>query len=300
MKILVLGGTGMLGLAVVSELRKYDNLSIHTTFRQPEFKTDERVSSQKIDLSTISYTELEELVKDKDVVINCAGLIKQKAGNTLKERMFFLNSIIPVFLNDLSKLHGNLYIQIGTDCVFRGTRGHYIESDSPDAIDDYGLSKKISESVIDNALVIRSSIIGLEQGNFSLLGWFLSQPYGAKCQGYENHKWNGVTTLDFAAVVSGIIRSGIKKTGLFHLVPSDQVTKVQLLTEFQRNFNRPDIEIIPVETTEPIDRTLGTIYHSDIENFWQLAGYTNPPSIPDMIKKMAKSSFAKTQYWGSR
>ena len=68
------------------------------------------------------------------------------------------------------------YIQIGTDCVFSGNTGNYVESSFQDAEDVYGKSKIGGEVVHNYKKVVRASIVGPEVGEGkSLLYWFLSQ-----------------------------------------------------------------------------------------------------------------------------
>ena len=55
--------------------------------------------------------------------------------------------------------------------------------------------------------VIRTSIIGPELGEgHGLMGWFLRQD--GEVNGYVNHLWNGITTLEWAKVCFEIISRG--------------------------------------------------------------------------------------------
>jgi hypothetical protein len=72
-----------------------------------------------------------------------------------------------------------------------------------------------------------------------------------------------------------------------HLVPADSVSKYELLCLFQRYF-RPDITVRPVEAEKPINRTLATIYPSDMAEMWRLAGYDSAPTIDQMVAEYAE------------
>ena len=96
-------------------------------------------------------------------------------------------------------------IHFSTDCVFSGTKGQYTEEDTPDAGDLYGRSKLLGEVTADNAITLRTSIIG--RGLFSssgLLEWFLSQA-GNRIKGYRRAFYSGVTTNLMATIVGNLI-----------------------------------------------------------------------------------------------
>ena len=100
-------------------------------------------------------------------------------------------------------------IQIATDCVYSGKTGGYNEDSLHDALDAYGKTKSLGEVRSSTFLNIRSSIIGPEINHkVLLLEWFLKQPKGAVLNGFSNHLWNGVTTLQFAELCLTIIKKG--------------------------------------------------------------------------------------------
>jgi len=75
-------------------------------------------------------------------------------------------------------------------------------------------------------MLIRYSIIGREvhTGN-SLMEWVLKQPLGATINGYTNHIWNGVTTLHFSKIFSGIIETNSFQAGIQYLIPKNIISK---------------------------------------------------------------------------
>lgn len=234
---------------------------------------------------------LDEYLQNNDVayLVNCAGLIRQKIDErSLASRLQAIeaNFQIPLMLAALSENYNFKILQIGTDCVFSGLKGGYVETDLHDASDVYGKSKSIGEIPHQNVAVLRSSIIGLEVNScHSLLSWFLSQKNEAEIYGYSNHIWNGVTVLHFAKLIRGIIESEIvdEFLGVHHVVPANRITKEALLRVFARDFNRNDIKIESFSATLAANMTLGT---SDVElnrKLWKNAGYERPPTIEEMV-----------------
>jgi dTDP-4-dehydrorhamnose reductase len=147
-------------------------------------------------------------------------------------------------------------IHASTDCVFSGRHGRYRVDDERDAKDVYGLSKILGEQIAANGrcTVIRCSVVGPEvNGSYGLMGWFLRQ-HGA-VEGYLNHLWNGITTLEWAKVCSEVI-SGQYGQYAAILQPGIEpsLSKCELLGLIRRVWEK--IEIKPVNAPESINRTL--------------------------------------------
>jgi len=209
-------------------------------------------------------------------VINCIGVIKPHCGDV--ENAIRVNSLFPYMLPQES-------IQIATDCVFSCKKGNYVESDIHDATDVYGKTKSLGEAPHLNNL--RCSIIGPETNNhLSLLDWFLNLK-DEYANGFTNHFWNGITTYHFAKICQGIINDKIELPYLQHIVPADVVTKSELLKIIAEVYKK-DIIIRDVEADEDVDRTLSTNNPSLNNLLWQSAGYSEPPTIKQMIQELAE------------
>ena len=193
------------------------------------------------------------------VVINCLGLTKQRSDD--RTAHYLTNAVFPVQLA-MRMLPTQYLVHASTDCVFAGTRGSYGLDDECDATDTYGFSKLLGEGVsrLANVSVLRVSVIGPDRGDGrGLLAWFLRQPTDQPIPGYVNHRWNGVTTLEWATValahaeehMRGGIPPKLSQPG------TECITKYELLCAFRDAF-APEREVAPVEAQEPIDRTLVT------------------------------------------
>lgn len=229
-----------------------------------------------------------------DLVVNAVGLIKQLINEGNQEDVkiaYLINSDLPRELNAYAKDSSTPIIQIGTDCVYSGLEGNYSESSEFDCNDLYGLSKVSGEHESKSMMTIRCSIIGHEvKSSVSLMDWFLSQPASTSVNGYTNHIWNGVTTLTFARVIQGIISKNTYSPGTIHLVPKDQVSKFELLQILAETFGRRDIEINEFEAEIGVNRTLATNFPHKNEQLWLNAGYTEVPSIVELIQEYAEWS----------
>ena len=238
MKIAVLGSTGMLGHKML------ERLQLH----YPEVVGLSR--SNGLDARDLPRTESMFKLIRPQVIINCVGTIKQRTSNA--EEVIAVNALFPHFLERVCTDAGIRLIHFSTDCVFSGKRGQYTESDMPDPIDHYGYTKAMGEISSQNALTLRTSIVGREKGNFfGLLEWFLKQK--GEIQGYENAIFTGVTTTWLADTVAALLKQELR--GLYN-VAAFPVSKFHLLELFQKVYNRYDIRINPIDMSEPCDRSL--------------------------------------------
>src|SRR6188768_1202155 len=189
-RVIVLGATGMLGSMVCSYLKRNSDFEVVGTTRGT-FDARKFVAGE---------TQKEEL--RADTIINCIGVIKPFCKDTDRQGVIHaieVNALFPHRLAAEAKRVGARVIQIATDCVYSGAKGDYIETDAHDALDVYGKSKSLGEVFDGSLLNIRCSIIGPElKSKSSLLEWCLSNRDGATLSGFAHHRWNGVTTLQFA------------------------------------------------------------------------------------------------------
>jgi dTDP-4-dehydrorhamnose reductase len=285
--ILVMGSTGMLGSSIKSELLN-SKLEVFFTSR----REISQLSKQEYFFDSLKDHK-ESWFENKpkfDYVINCIGAIPQKykahSGVMFRE-MVELNSLLPQFLDYQSSIHGFQTIQIATDCVFSGNSGGYSEESLHDASDIYGITKSLGEKYTSSAMLLRCSIIGRnDESNSSLHNWLLAHKENSSVSGYKNHYWNGITTNAFARIIRGVIESGLFSPGVQHIVPSDEVTKFQLLKIIADLNRREDLKIVPVAHNMTINRTLTSINPHKNQLLWSNIGYKNVPSITDLVREM--------------
>lgn len=273
MKLAVLGINGMLGSAVYSVLKNTD--------------FDVRgVTRKELDAEKATVDEIRNAVADSDYIINCIGIIKPYIHDDNShevERAVAVNALFPY---KLAKT-GIKIIQIATDCVYDGVKGNYIETDSHNALDVYGKTKSLGEVPAGNVLNLRCSIIGREKEHKkSLLEWFLNQMPNAQLKGYQNHLWNGISTIAFAKICKGIIENDFWFSGLQHIVPTDRISKAGMLKSFAMTFDRKDIRISDIDADVSINRTIMTVNTECNVKLWRMAGYESIPTITEIIAEI--------------
>ena len=264
MKVAILGHTGMLGHVVEIAFKRELGAHIFGYGRQAFNVYPRKLNDIGTKLSNL-------LGMDCDYVINCIGAIKPTFDKATDLSIpIYTNAVFPHQLATWGELTDTNIIHITTDCVYSGNKGQYIENDPHDALDVYGKSKSLGEP--SNAMVIRTSIFGPEYGGRkrSFLEWVKSQK-GKTVNGYTNHYWNGVTTLELANGLLDIVTSDVWDKGLFH-VYSEDVSKYDMVRQISEAYNL-DMNVEPMETDSCVDRTLRTM--EELNDFLQPAAFSN-------------------------
>lgn len=283
MRFVVLGSTGMLGSELV-RVARLSGLEVLATSREQEPRFD---AFRQPFLDFAKQIELSE----QDFVVNAIGWIPQKAsGDVLVDRRdaYLLNNSLLADLSSAQKIVGFRWLQIGTDCVFSGKLGRYSETSFKDAGDLYGQSKIEGESHCTSSILVRSSIIGPDKrSNAGLYAWFKSQQGKTAIPGYQNHLWNGVTTTAFARLAAGLAKSEVSQM-CQHWLPSDVVSKAQLLSLFAENLGFADDAVEATENPLEVNRSLITNNQEQNRQLWRLAGYDGVPRISELVSEMVE------------
>lgn len=224
-----------------------------------------------------------------DFIINAVGVIRHKINDSnvgQVENAIYVNGIFPLKLDYFGRTNSIRIIQIGTDCVFSGGKGNYLEGDQFDPTDIYGHSKVMGETNLDSTMNLRTSVIGKELNTkIELLEWVLHQEPKSDVNGFVNHIWSGVTPFQLAQIIDGIIRRDFFKPRTQHLVPSNKVSKFELIKMIAGYKPESNLKIHEMETTNSVDRSLGTVNISDNQTLWANAGYDQLPTIQDMLRE---------------
>lgn len=269
MTILVLGASGMAGHAVAIYLQQQgyavDTIAGHTKLND---------TTKIIDITKLDQFRNLLAGSNYDIIINCIGvLVRESVEN--KEKAVFLNAYLPKMLENHYENLRTRIIHISSDGVFSGSQKEYVETSPYDGQSIYSRSKALGE--IDNLkdLTLRTSIIGPEvslKESPSLFGWFYAQK--GEVNGYTNSLWKGVTTIQLAKAIEAAINQNT--TGIYHLVPSESISKFDLLYLFKQALHKDNLSIIPSEGQGASATLLNT--RSDL--VYEIPTYT------DMVEEM--------------
>ena len=283
-RILVLGGTGMLGSVLWGHLRATPGWQVRRTQRRsPEQPDHFDVTAPGEPLDALLAAS-----GGADLVINAIGLTQAQIaaqGATGAEHAELVNGLFPRRLAAAAGRAGAEVIHVSTDGVFSGRTGPYDESATPDPQDLYGRSKLLGEVAAPHVLTLRCSLIGPDpEGGRGLFEWFRGLKPGARVQGYTDQRWNGVTSDQLAEVCRTIVEGNLLRTltaiaPVRHFCPNQPVTKYELLDLFRAELGAP-VVVEAAASGKPIDRTLTSRW----QDLNRLAGA--PVPMADAVQRM--------------
>jgi len=158
MRALILGGTGMLGRAVVHEARRRGHAALG-------------LSREQADITDLQRLEYWVGVFRPDWIVNCAAFTQVDACEEQRERAFEVNGRAVGHVVEAARAAGARLLHLSTDYVFDGRAARpYREDDEPAPRSVYGASKLEGERcalAYPEALVLRVSwLFGPEGANF--------------------------------------------------------------------------------------------------------------------------------------
>lgn len=250
MRVLILGGSGMLGHKVFEVLN--GRFEAYATFQSAtgvwtEFPMYADRSRAVPNVDVMRFETVARAVEEvrPGAVINCVGIVKQLKAAHDPIPCITINALFPHRLAELCAGLGARLVHMSTDCVFNGKRGNYTEDDPSDAEDLYGRTKHLGEVAGPGALTIRSSIIGRDfQRSTGLVEWFLSNR-GKQVKGFRRAIYTGLTTQAMAGMIARLLADFPELSGLWQIA-SEPINKYDLLVRL-REAMKLDIRIEPDE-----------------------------------------------------
>ena len=230
MKILILGGDGMIGHKM-DQVLSVQNHEIVISIREKKDLTLKSISSK----SKVFFNDflkdniIDFLVKvDPDIIINAIGLTIRRGAKKNISDTIYLNSLFPHQLSNWALAFKKRLIHFSTDCVFSGSEGSYSEDATPNALDYYGKTKGLGEINSKSSLTIRSSMIGPELFyKTELFEWIINNKE-KEINGFSRVMYSGVTTIYMARLLSDLIVNHKNLDGIYN-VASKPISKFELL-----------------------------------------------------------------------
>jgi len=135
-KILLLGGTGLLGSALSAELKSSGH---------------QLLAPSHSELDILNYDRVIECAGSfrSDTIINCAGFNQVDECESKPDPAFQANALAAGNLAQAGKEVGAKIFQISSDYIFSGEKkAEYLEDDEPDPLSIYGKSKLEGEALV--------------------------------------------------------------------------------------------------------------------------------------------------------
>jgi len=153
-KVVITGSNGLLGQSLLNLLLKdKDSYQVYGFSRGKN-----RSGREDFNYISIDITEKEELDKkleqiQPDFIINTAAMTQVDDCETNKQACDILNIDVVKWITSFASKSKTHIIHLSTDFIFDGKKGYYKETDKPNPLSYYGLSKLKSEQVLKDSKI---------------------------------------------------------------------------------------------------------------------------------------------------
>ena len=246
-KILILGGSGLLGLNLIYHLRT--DFDITSTFHSSQPKID--CKWIKFDANNIeNWPDLASY----DVVINCIGLTNIDSCEIFVKDADNLNAHFPRKLSEMCVRFECKLIHISTDNFDSSLGEIRDENVKPIPVNAYGSSKLKGEHFVltesSKNLVFRANFFGFAlRDRNSLLQWVMTESKMSKqLKGITDVYFNPVSTIFFSAVIRESILCNFQ--GLYNLSSNLCLSKSDFIKMVLECANLSHVKVLPIEISE--------------------------------------------------
>jgi len=237
MKVIIAGGSGMLGIAIREALQ---NCEVYA------------MSSKEMDITCPS--QVDAIVKQirPDYIINCAAYTAVDLAETEEEKAFHLNALAVEKLAQVSKQYDATLIHFSTDYVFMGDGNKpYLPQDPVDPINCYGASKLAGEKAIQkvgcNAYIFRISWLYAPHGK-NFFRWVV-ETENQNLKIVNSQTGSPTSALDVADFIKHLINNDPKEFGIYHFTNKGAWTWYDFALAINEKLNLGK-EITPIASFE--------------------------------------------------
>ena len=237
MKLLITGASGLYG-SKLAQLALAKNIEVYSSDIQSLSVYGNFV---KLDIS--GKTQVDEAFKNikPDVVVHAATLTDVDKCETNKELAWKVNVEGTKNIAEAAKSSGSFLIYISTDYVFSGEKGSYKETDKPDPINYYGLTKLKAEVIVQTQaeyFIARPSVIygstpAAGKVNFAL--WLIETLRKGERVKIVTDQWNTPTlNTNLAEMTLEVLERRL--TGIYHLCGATKVSRYEFAEQIADAF----------------------------------------------------------------
>jgi dTDP-4-dehydrorhamnose reductase len=279
MKVLILGGTGLLGTDIHKAMKAdWDVLAL---------------GSADVDITKLDAVHHAVKTHKPDVVINSAALSNVDKCESEPDASYLVNAIGPKNIAMACRDSNARMVQISTDYVFDGAQKNpYTEFDGTNPINVYGKSKLAGEQFVrdisNNYLIVRTAWLFGERRNHFVDYVIDSLEKGNEITAVRDMVSSPTFSVDVAETIKKLII--LDQTGVFHACNKGYCSRVELVEEIMKiekkngNLNIVNQSQWKKPAKRPVFSALRN-YHMALINEDDMAGWR------DALKRYIKYKF---------
>ncbi|MDD5136124.1 MAG: SDR family oxidoreductase [Candidatus Omnitrophica bacterium] len=230
-KVLITGGTGLLGKALVETNRKAAISSIY--LGAYDMANDRKSAYYKTDICDKDAMDEVFSKAEPQVVIHTAGIANVDYCEKNYKEAYESNVIGTGIIVDLARKTGAKIVFISTNAVFDGRSAPYSENSVTSPINSYGKMKLEAEEMVRDSglknLIIRPILMygwNHEQERVNAVTWLIEKlKKGEKVNMVNDVYENPLFNISCAEIIWSLIDSG--KEGIYHLAGRDMVNRYE-------------------------------------------------------------------------
>ena len=258
MKLLVIGGSGLLGYKVAKMASNEHETFLTYNYRFIQIEGCTALKLDKCDRKAV-FELLEKI--NPDVVIDTAALHNVDYCETHPEEAWKVNVEGTRNVAEACKKVGAKVIFISTDYVFDGTKGYYTEEDAPNPLSYYAKTKLEAEKIIQsldvNYIIARPSVIygwnpnevsGLKSSSgksVNFVVWALQKLEKGEEIKAVTDQYSSPTLADNLAEALLVMASS-EKQGIYHTAGKDCLNRYEFTLKIAKVFGLDKSLIKPV------------------------------------------------------
>ena len=293
MKILIIGANGFTGRHLLTYLCKSNENILHGCSLHEDIQPISGYEFHQADICNDEEQKKWFQIIKPDVVINTAALSVPDYCETYHEEALKLNAIAVENMARLCETNNSRFIHLSTDFVFDGKSDKlYIESDEPNPVNYYGVTKWEGEKRIarycNNYAIVRVVVVygkSLPGQHGNIVQLVANKLRAGEKIRVVSDQWRTPTYVED-------IEKGIEKllshheNGIFHICGPDYVSIADIAFEVAEHLKLDKSLIEPVTTEEMQEKTPRPKFSGlSIEKAKTTLGYT-PLSLKEGIQSM--------------
>ena len=255
-KVVITGSNGLLGQSLLKLLlQEKDTYKVFGFSRGENRSGRDDFSYVSIDIT--NEENLKETLLDiqPDFIINTAAMTQVDDCEGNKEACDLLNVTVVKWLAEISDEINAHLIHLSTDFIFDGIKGNYKETDTPNPLSYYGLSKLKSEEILLNSkinytilrtILVFGKVYDMSRSNIVL--WVKSMLEKGKEITIVDDQFRTPTYVEDLALACKISMDK-KATGIFNISSNELLSVYEIAQQIADAFHLDKSLIKPISTS---------------------------------------------------
>lgn len=255
-KVVVTGSNGLLGQSLINLLLKEkDVYKVFGLSRGKNRSGRDDFSYVSIDITNEKNLKEILLETEPDFIINTAAMTQVDDCEGDKEACDLLNVTVVKWLEQVSDLINAHLIHLSTDFIFDGIKGNYKETDTPNPLSYYGVSKLKSEEVLINSkinytilrtILVFGKVYDMSRSNIVL--WVKSMLEKGKEITIVDDQYRSPTYVEDLALACKIAMDK-KAKGIFNISSNELLSVYEIVQQIADVFHLDKKLIKPISTS---------------------------------------------------